>query len=342
MKRCWRDGFVAVMLALVVFLLGWGRYAVNDEATAVPVNVHKRRLPPVHRKSPSQSVDSRTHKTVTGLLTEAQALKQIDQLVKSHQIMGTLLLTTNGAAGVRIKTYGYADLATQTRNQPNEAYPLASLQKALTATVIQQLINQYKLKMTTPLSRFYPQIPYARKITIRQLLDHRSGIRMAEPQPQVVLPTETAQIDFTLRNLRSTGDHAYFYTNANFTLLAGVIRQVSHRSYMTMLRRTIIAPLGLKHTFAYNQIPGNVVDPDAYRLSNGFSAATLISKPLQSSELGCGSLYMSVGDYYRFMLSLQQGKLVGQAGLRELTSNFTPRYSGGRLLSAKWRYPGRW
>ncbi|KLD58549.1 hypothetical protein WP50_25405 [Lactiplantibacillus plantarum] len=55
----------------------------------------------------------------------------------------------------------------------------------------------------------------------------------------------------------------------------------------------------------------------------------IISKPLQSSELGCGSLYMSVGDYYKFMYGLQSGQLVGEAGLKSLADNFQIKYSAG-------------
>lgn len=118
---------------------------------------------------------------------------------------------------------------------------------------------------------------------------------MTEITPKTILPTETARLNFTLQHLRSTNNHAYAYSNANFTLLAGVIRKVTHKSYQAALTNDIIRPLGLKHTYEYNDIPGNVINPTSYRLANGFGQSGIISKPLQSSELGCGSLYMSVG-----------------------------------------------
>ncbi|RRK09277.1 class A beta-lactamase-related serine hydrolase [Lactiplantibacillus garii] len=330
-KRVWS---VVIIIAGFLMIVGGGFWADQQLNKLTPKRSRTVKVDNARVTKP-QAVKKVVKKKTSvqprdpGQLTQAQAMAQIDALIKRHQIMGTLLVTTNGPKGAKVRTYGYADLNKRIRNTKTEAYPLASLQKALTATVIQHLINQGELTMTTPLSRFYPQVPYADQITIRQLLDHRSGLRMAEPLPKSILPTEAAQINFTLRHVKSTADHAYFYTNANFTILAGIIRKVSHRSYMTMLNNVIIKPLGLKHTFAYNDIPGNVVNPLAYRLTNGFSQGTLISKPLQSSELGCGSLYMSVGDYYKFMAHLQSGQLVGQAGLRELTSDFTPRYSGG-------------
>lgn len=322
-----------VLLAggILVALLGGGMWFWQaQQAPATPATSDVATSASSRRVSSSRpSTKKVAAKTTNGKLTKAQAIKQIDNLMASHHIMGTLLLTNSGPSGVDIRTYGYADMANQVRNTKTEAYPLASLQKAVTGAVIQTLINEGKLTMTTRLSTYFPQVRFAQDITIRQLLDHTSGIRMAEPLPKTILPTESAQINFTLRHLVSTDNHAYSYSNANFTLLAGVIRKVTGKSYMTVLRNTIIKPLGLKHTYAYNDIPGNVVNPFSYSLTNGISEGAIISKPLQSSELGCGSLYMSVGDYYKFINSLVTGKLLGVAGRNELTANFQSMYSAG-------------
>ncbi|ASG78875.1 serine hydrolase domain-containing protein [Lactiplantibacillus pentosus] len=334
-KRRW----LLVALPILLGLIGlgvWGsqqlgRGAQQETPKTIKVQQAASKIKPATKK---KHVTKQRPKPKPGQYTEAQAIKQIDALIKSHHIMGTLLLTTNGPAGVRVRTYGYADDANQVRNSANEVYPLASLQKAVTGAIIQKLINQGKLSMTTPLSQFYPNIPYANQITMRQLLDHRSGIRMAELTPKTILPTETARLNYTLQHLRSTNNHAYSYSNANFTLLAGVIRKVTHKSYQTALKNDIIRPLGLKHTYEYNDIPGNVLNPLSYRLTNGSGQGGIISKPLQSAELGCGSLYMSVGDYYKFMYGLQSGQLVGQAGLRSLADNFQYKYSAGIYYQA--------
>ena len=329
-KRRWLLGLIPILLGLIGIGV-WGSQQLGQGARQVTPKTLKVQQAASKIKPATKQRAIRKHQ---GQLTEAQAIQQIDQLIKRHHIMGTLLLTTNGPAGVRIRTYGYADDASRIRNTKTEAYPLASLQKAVTGAIIQKLINQGKLSMTTKLSRFYPGIPYANQITIRQLLDHRSGIRMVEITPKTVLPTETARLNFTLRHLRSTGNHAYAYSNANFTVLAGVIRQVTHKSYQTALYNDIIRPLGLKHTYEYNDIPGNVLNPSSYRLTNGLGQGGIISKPLQSSELGCGSLYMSVGDYYKFMYALQSGQLVGAAGLRSIADNFQAKYSAGVYYQA--------
>lgn len=333
-KRRWLLGLIPILLGVIGIGI-WGSQQLGQGARQVtPKTLKVQQAASKIKPATKKQVVPRKRQSQSGQLSEAQAIKQIDQLIESHHIMGTLLLTTNGPAGVRIRTYGYADDAGRIRNTKAEAYPLASLQKAVTGAIIQKLINQGKLSMTTKLSHFYPGIPYANQITVRQLLDHRSGIRMAEMTPKSILPTETARLNFTLRHLQSTGNHVYAYSNANFTVLAGIIRKVTHKSYQTALNDDIIRPLGLKHTYEYNDIPGNVLNPSSYRLTNGLGQSGIISKPLQSSELGCGSLYMSVGDYYKFMYALQSGQLLGSVGLRSLADNFQLKYSAGIYYQA--------
>lgn len=258
-----------------------------------------------------------------------QALNQINAIIKQNHFMGTLLVTNNGPAGVKIFTYGDANIAKKIANTSNEVYPLASLEKALTGAVIQRLINQHKLTMNTPLSRFYPQVRYARNITIRELLDHTSGIRMGEPTPDKALTNETAAVNFTISHLKSTNQHVWSYSNANFTLLAGIINKVTGKSFMSNLQTDVLNPLEMKHTFVYNQVPSGISTPLPYTYRNGVSQVDKISTELLSSELGCGNIYASVGDYYTFINSLVTGKLDTTAGFMELTNNLQSAYSGG-------------
>ena len=258
-----------------------------------------------------------------------QALSQINAIIKQNHFMGTLLVTNNGQAGVKVFTYGDANVAKKIANTNDEVYPLASLEKALTGAVIQRLINQHKLTMNTTLSRFYPQVRYARDITIRELLDHTSGIRMDEPIPDHLLTSEAAEVDFTIRHLKSTNQHVWSYSNANFTLLAGIVSKITGKSFMSNLQTDVLNPLGMKHTFVYNQVPSNMLKPIAYTYSDGTSETDGYSSKLLSSELGCGNVYASVGDYYTFINSLVTGKLDTTAGFMELTNNLQSTYSGG-------------
>ncbi|EQM53791.1 D-Ala-D-Ala carboxypeptidase [Lactiplantibacillus plantarum EGD-AQ4] len=266
---------------------------------------------------------------ITPKYTAQQTLQSINQLMATNHFMGTLLLTNNGPAGVRILPFGSANLQQHIANTADEAYPLASLEKSVTGAMIQQLIDAGKLTMDTTLAKFYPQVPYAQSITIRQLLDHTSGIQMGEPVPSQALTNDQQAIAFTLSHLTSTNQHHWSYSNANFTLLAGIIDQLTGKSYRDNLQTNIVAPLGLKHTFIYDQVPLTAVHPQPYTYNNGVTVTRTISTNLLSSELGCGNLYASVGDFYTFINSLVNGHVVTPAGFQELADHLQPVYSGG-------------
>lgn len=338
MNKRWWIGIIAVGLVGAVGIGGWYTQHLGHQRSAVVKTVRVDSTNAKLKQNAGHQAKVIVKKVQPvrkpGQLTQQQAIKQIDNLINSHHITGTLLITNNGPQGVQIRTYGNADVAGQIRNTKTEAYPLASLQKAVTGSIIQQLVNQGKLSLNTPLSKYFPKVAYADQITIRQLLDHKSGIRMAETTPKSVLPTETAQLNFTFEHLQSTNNHAYAYSNANFTLLAGVIRKVTKKSYMDALNRYVTVPLGLKNTYAFNAIPNDVVDPHSYTFDSGSIQNVAISKALQSAEFGCGSLYMSVGDYYKFMYGLQSGNLVGEAGIRQLSNNYQQAYAAGIYYQA--------
>lgn len=318
-----RQSLVLTVISGLLVVIGLSSWAVKT--TSAPKGIQQTSdSASIVVKQPTLKSQQRA-----GNYTKAQALAKIDTVMKNAHIMGTLLITNNGAAGVMTRSYGYADVASAKKNSADEVYPLASLQKAITGTVIQGLINQGKLKMTTPLSQYFPRIPYAKNITIRDLLDHRSGLRMGEPVPASILPNEAAEINYTVDHLKSTNNHAFAYSNANFTMLAGVIRKATGKSYMENVQTIILKPLGMHHTYNYNQIPINIIDPNSYQLTKGYSQSAVISKPLQSSELGAGSLYSSVGDYYKFINGLFTGKLVGRAGFNELSAGQKISYAGG-------------
>lgn len=306
--------------------------ATTKPVTTKPVTTKPATTNPVTTKPVSTKPTTKV--TTATPVTVSATMAKVNAIMTQNHFMGTLLVTNTGPSGVKIQAYGDANVANKVANTATEAYPLASLQKAVTGALVQQLINSGKLTMATTLTKFYPTLPYASQITIRQLLDHTSGIRMGEPVPATVLPDEAAAVAFTLSHLTSTNQHVWSYSNANFTLLAGIISQVTGHSYWNNVQTGIIAPLNLKNMYLYNQVPANVITPASYTYEPAGSKKDNISLVLLSSELGCGNLYASVGDYYTVIDSLLSGKLDGQAGITQLADNYALQYSGGIYYQA--------
>ncbi len=261
--------------------------------------------------------------------TETQ-VDSIRQLVKRDHIQGELLITDQGQNGIRYESFGHANQLTGQKNSPATLFPIASLQKAITAIVVGKLVEQGKLTMQTQLSDFYPNISHANKITIRMLLDHRSGIRMQEQLPAKILQTEKQQLNFTMTHLHSTGQFNWDYSDANYTLLAGIISQITRQSYAQNVQNDVIEPLHLKHIFFWNQLPKKAVLAQPVSVFRRTENSWLNQKNrLMSAELGAGNMYSTVFDYDQIISAICHDRLLQASTTQLLADDGKENYAAG-------------
>src|SRR5665647_1957236 len=100
-----------------------------------------------------------------------------DVLAQKEKAMGSLTLSKNGNV-IYSRAIGYSSI-TGANKQPSTTltkYRIGSITKMFTTTMIFQLVEEGKLKLTTTLDTWFPTIPNSNKITIGNLLNHRSGI----------------------------------------------------------------------------------------------------------------------------------------------------------------------
>jgi D-alanyl-D-alanine carboxypeptidase len=100
-----------------------------------------------------------------------------DRLAEKNKAMGSLTIAKAGNV-LYTRTIGYSQI-NGTEKKPLTAatrFRIGSITKMFTAAMILQLVEERKLKLTDTLDKFFPQIPNAQKITIAQILGHRSGI----------------------------------------------------------------------------------------------------------------------------------------------------------------------
>jgi len=100
-----------------------------------------------------------------------------DRLAEKNKAMGSLTIAKDGNV-LYSRAIGYGQV-NGTEKKPLTAasrFRIGSITKMFTAAMIFQLAEERKLKLTDALDKFFPQIPNAQKITIAQILGHRSGI----------------------------------------------------------------------------------------------------------------------------------------------------------------------
>lgn len=299
-----------IISVLAVLLLGYGLF--------------------IHQ--PKKNVSVGSYQAQALVMDESPFLTgDIDHLIRTSHFKGVALVVKNDQV-VYKQAFGYANFARLEKNSLKIAYPIASLQKFMTGALIAQLVGEGKITYDQTVESFYPQLPTGKDIQIRDLLNHTSGIRMAEENPGKLLGTEEDQLNYVLTTLQATDDHSFNYTNANYTLLSGIVSQVTGQRYEDVLTQRIIEPLGLHATYSWEQRPQKMVFPRAYRYAEGKNYQDdqfFANKDLFSSLLGAGNLFMSITDMLHVQRGLTNGELLTPQEYHDLTQIEDAGYAGG-------------
>lgn len=183
----------------------------------------------------------------------------------------------------------------------------ASVGKLLTATVIDQLISEQKLRGDSRLSEWFPQFQNASKITIDELLMHTSGIYSFNNDPNTFSvtryysPSELIELALGKKNLFSPGTY-WSYSNTGYLLLALIAEKIERTSFAKIIEQRISKPLHLASLRVLE--PGEQPANLALAHENGQIAPEAFSVPL-----GAGNLISNAKDIVVVLYALLTGKL---------------------------------
>ena len=212
-------------------------------------------------------------------------------------------------------------------------FRVASVTKMFVATVLLQLAQEDRLRLDDTLSRYVPSFPGGDRITLRHLLNHTSGVpdfELADGFGKGLLADRqrrwrTDEILALVTGVRS--DFApgtrYSYSNTGYVLLGEVIRAVTGSTWDTEVRRRIIGPLHLRHTYVAGAepVPGGVL-PGYYDADNdGDQENVETGQPwpaLETAEGPAGAIISTAGDLAAFGDALFRGRLLAPASLRQM------------------------
>ena len=273
---------------------------------------------------------------------------------KSGNLIGTVFVARGGRILFR-QSYGMANYELGVPNSSQTRYHIASVSKPFTAAAILQLQEQGRLSVSDPLSKYLPGFPNGDRITLDNLLTHRSGIpdingiegiETFERSPHTL---EQIIAKFAGLPLEFAPGYKQSYSNSNYNLLALILEKVSGENYAEYLRRHIFEPAGMKDTGlddnALRLIPNAASGYTPAGIS-GFEKAPYLD---WSNKTGNGNLYSTVDDLYRFDRALNTDILLKRATQQkyfvEADDNFYGWYIwnqrlGHRLLAARGHGPG--
>lgn len=187
--------------------------------------------------------------------------RQVDQLLSAWDKPGSpgvVVAVSQGGKLLYARGSGDADLRFARRNSPQLCYDVGSVSKQFTAYVVLSLVKQGKLKLDDDVRSYVPSLPdYGRPITVRELLQHTSGLR---DYFELALMTGIGLDDLYSRKFVDTlldSQHslnfapgtASAYTNTEYYLLAEIIERVTGESYPAALQRRVFTPLDMGHSY---------------------------------------------------------------------------------------------
>lgn len=243
-------------------------------------------------------------------------------LAEKNKAMGSLTISKNGTV-LYSRAIGFSIISEKEITFATEKtkYRIGSISKLFTATMIFQIIEEGKLTLTTTLDKFFPKLPNANKITISNLLNHRSGLHNFTADPDYITwLTQTKTQDEMLAIIsKSTVDfqpnEIAAYSNSNYVVLGYIIEKISNRSYSKNLEERITSKIGLSNTYFGSKTNTYNNESFSYHFVGIWK-----QKPETDMSIpgGAGSIISTPSDLTKFIEALFSLKLISKNSLIQM------------------------
>ncbi|HET9984404.1 MAG TPA: serine hydrolase domain-containing protein [Longimicrobiales bacterium] len=252
---------------------------------------------------------------------------------------GMSVAVVRGRDTLVLKGYGFADLELDAPTPERAIYEIGSVTKQFTASAILQLQEQGKLSLDDEITKYLPGYPtQGRKVTLRRLLDHTSGIKGYTELPEFErlmsrkMPRDTLVALFSSKPFDFEPGEAEVYNNSAFFLLGLVIEKVSGMSYADYVKKNLFDRAGMPDSRYCSE--SAMVKRRAHGYDTGPNGLQLAAYIDQTWPFSAGSLCSTAADLAAWTLALHSGKILGPAAYQELITPGTLN-DGTRLRYAK-------
>lgn len=261
-----------------------------------------------------------------------QLTAAVDKAASEDKFSGVVLVAKDGMP-LLSRAWGMADPAKGIANRPDTKFNIGSINKIFTTVAIGQLAAAGKLSLSDTIAKHLPDlhVPSADKITIEQLLQHKSGLgdvfgpKFMESHASLRKLSDYVPL-FVSKPLEFEPGTSQRYSNAGFVVLGLIIEKLSGQTYYDYVRDHITSPAGMTDTASYaidEDVPNRAIGqtkrgpdgPLAVRQSN------VNALPARGSSAGGG--YSTAADMLRFSQALLADKL--------LPKRWTDWVFGGKL-----------
>lgn len=199
-------------------------------------------------------------------------VNSFNNFIRKRRFNGSVLV----AKGNKIlidSTHGFANIRKRIPLSDTSAIQLASITKPITATVILQLMEEGKLNLSDPLTKYLPNLPEEpyEQITIEMLLAHQSGLSQYYYYCDNIIEDKTNSLSndtlICIIDEHEPGSYyppgkKYYYCNTNYVLLALVAEHIENKKFQQIIAERILIPAKMNHSFVIDMddsIPENLV-----------------------------------------------------------------------------------
>ncbi|WP_257452970.1 serine hydrolase domain-containing protein [Archangium lipolyticum] len=241
----------------------------------------------------------------------------IHAVMRKNHVPGVALAVVRDGQIERISTYGIADLESEVKVGPDTSFQTASATKIYTGTLVMLLVQEGKLGLDEPVSKYLPDAPATWKaITLRHLAAHVSGLK-DNPDDQESAASVAERYEAARKEpLAYTPGERSEYGLTDFVVLTHVLEKVTGQRFEELLRSRIFEPLGFsctRYEHAQQQGPVRVADviprrATTYRFVDGVQRRAWFLYPVHA--YAAGGAFSCVKDLARWAVAMDQGTLL--------------------------------
>ena len=247
----------------------------------------------------------------------------IQSEMRARHIPGLQLAVVRGGKIVMLKSYGLAELPHAIPVSRQSVFSINSATKSFTGVAIMQLVEQGKLDLAAPLSRYLNDLPASwQAVTVRQLLNHTSGlpdiISLQTWQVAATSHWEAAWRQVQAMPMDFAPGERFRYNQTNYLLLGKLIDQLAGQPFAHFIGQRQFQAAGMRHT-GYGDLQ-DVISHKApsYRLDQDGSTLKLMVDDFPAFLRAGAGINASAEDLAHWIIALQQGRLLSQAALVQL------------------------
>jgi len=278
---------------------------------------------------------------------------RVDQLFASFNRTDAPGCAVGAAVGGKVvltRAYGMADLEQDRPVTTGTLFEPGSIAKQFTAMAVLLLAKEGKLSLDDPVQKYLPEIPeYGKRMTIRHMLTHTSGLRdwghvaavAGWPRTtRMYRQAHALDIQSRQKSLNFDPGAEYSYTNSGFTMAAIIVSRVSDEPFTRFTRRRLLEPLGMTHTL-WRDDYGRVVERRASAYMPAPGGSWQAQMPFEENY-GHGGLLTTVEDLLAWNENYIHARVGGPEAIEQMTRR--GRLNDGREIDyglglnvTKWR-----